>query len=581
MPAWVARKYPETLATQASGQRLAWGVRKNNCFTSGANRLLSERIVRAMAEHFAKTPNVIGWQTDNEFDGRSCWCDTCRAEFQDWLRRKYKTIEAFNKAMGRWFWGQYAGTWGEIELPYGDGSHSPHLCLEWRRFGSSLDVRFQHEQVAILRAVCPRHFITHNLMGLWPPQLNYYDLVRDLDVVAWDNYPIGTAGCLPISAAASADLMRGLKRKNYWIMETTSGPHGWGTYGRNPRPGEMRAWAFQQFGHGADNYIWFRWRACTAGREQYWHGILGHDGRPRRRYRETAGIAKELRRLEKHLAGTTVKAKVGMIFDYDSRWAVDFQPGYNENNYVQSILRYYEPLVRAGVNVDMVKPGADLGEYKLVLAPDLYVLPDGLARQIDAYVRGGGVFFCDLRTGVKDETGLCHERPLPGLLSAALGIEIQEYESVFPPDHYKMVSCERFQGGFTADKGADWIAARKAATMVGYDHWHMKKFAAVTRNQYGEGIGWYAGTVAREKEFYDQLVAALLKDGGVRPVCRPPAGVEASVRQGKGKRLLFLVNFTEENKTVEVPAGKRELLTGGTTRKALELQRFGVSVIRL
>src|SRR5208283_3116826 len=26
MPAWAARKYPETLATQKSGQRLTWGV---------------------------------------------------------------------------------------------------------------------------------------------------------------------------------------------------------------------------------------------------------------------------------------------------------------------------------------------------------------------------------------------------------------------------------------------------------------------------------------------------------------------------------------------------------------------------
>ncbi|HNT78876.1 MAG TPA: beta-galactosidase, partial [Anaerolineae bacterium] len=78
MPAWVARAYPETLAMQTDGTRVVWGVRKNNCFTSGAYRLLSERITRAMAEHFKDTPNVIGWQTDNEFGGPVCYCDTCR-----------------------------------------------------------------------------------------------------------------------------------------------------------------------------------------------------------------------------------------------------------------------------------------------------------------------------------------------------------------------------------------------------------------------------------------------------------------------------------------------------------------------
>lgn len=30
MPAWVARKYPEVMAMQANGQRITWGVRKNN-----------------------------------------------------------------------------------------------------------------------------------------------------------------------------------------------------------------------------------------------------------------------------------------------------------------------------------------------------------------------------------------------------------------------------------------------------------------------------------------------------------------------------------------------------------------------
>ena len=82
MPAWVARKYPETLATQTNGQRIVWGVRKNNCFTSSAYRLLSQRITRAMAEHYRDMPNVIGWQTDNEFAGPVCHCKTCQAEFR-------------------------------------------------------------------------------------------------------------------------------------------------------------------------------------------------------------------------------------------------------------------------------------------------------------------------------------------------------------------------------------------------------------------------------------------------------------------------------------------------------------------
>ena len=48
----------------------------------------------------------------------------------------------------------------------------------------------------------------------------------------------------------AADVMRGLKRRNFWIMEETAGPGGWGSFGRNPWPGEIRKVAFQQVARG-------------------------------------------------------------------------------------------------------------------------------------------------------------------------------------------------------------------------------------------------------------------------------------------------------------------------------------------
>ncbi len=39
MPAWVARKYPETLRQKPDGTRIVWGGRKHNCFSNGTYRL--------------------------------------------------------------------------------------------------------------------------------------------------------------------------------------------------------------------------------------------------------------------------------------------------------------------------------------------------------------------------------------------------------------------------------------------------------------------------------------------------------------------------------------------------------------
>jgi beta-galactosidase len=219
MPAWVARKYPETLRLKPDGTRIVWGGRKHNCFSNGTYRLLSERITRAMAERFATTSNVIGWQTDNEFSGGECHCPTCLAEFQDWLRNKYGTLGELNRAWGNHFWGLNFTTWGEVTFPDNriDETWSmgnPSACLDFKRFTSWLRVRFQADQVRILRRVCPNHFVTHNFMGLYS-ELDYYDLARDLDFVTWDNYPIWSGKPdIPYGASLAANVMRGLKGKN-------------------------------------------------------------------------------------------------------------------------------------------------------------------------------------------------------------------------------------------------------------------------------------------------------------------------------------------------------------------------------
>ncbi len=584
MPAWAARKYPETLALQKDGTRINWGVRKNNCFTSGAYRLLSERMTRAIAEHFKDTPNVIGWQTDNEFGNPFCYCPTCRAEFQDWLRRKYGSTDELNRRWGTHFWSHKVMDWSEIVIPDNPETHNPSACLDWQRFYSWLNVRFQGDQVRILRQVCPDHFITHNFMGLFP-ELNYYDLAADLDLVAWDNYPVWGRPELPYRAAEGADLMRSLKKKNFWIMEQTAGPGGWGAYGRNPRPGEIRSIAFQQVAHGADGMIWFRWRTCTAGREQYWHGLLGHDGKGLRRYREAAQTAADLRRLETALSGTTVQAQVAIIYDYDSLWAVRIQPGYAGNTYHAAMDRLYRALNHAGIDVDFIRSTDNFSPYKAILAPDLYVLPDAVAQSLSNYVQNGGILFTDSRSGVKDETGLCHPRTLPGLLSDALGIVIQEYESL---NHtwrgadfsYAAVGQSAFEGSYTATQTAEWVQPTTAETLIGYTDWHMQPFAALTRNRLGQGWGYFLGTVIQEEPFYDLLIADMLNKAGIESMSLPE-GIEASRRKGHGKELLFILNHTEEAQTIQVPAGKVELLTDATTGETLTLDRYGVAVIQL
>lgn len=590
MPAWLAKKYPEALSLKADGTRTVWGGRRHNCFADPDYRGLALRIVTEMAEHYADHPCVVGWQIDNEFGGNDCRCDKCRAEFQRALERRYASLDEINRAWGTHFWGQQLHAWDEIPIPddrVGEWAISnPSASLDWQRFTSRQSVDFLTAQVDILRAKCPpTQFITHNFMGLHA-STDYYALAQPLDFVSWDNYP-KLSPDIPYDSSLAADLMRGLKKQNFLIMEQTAGPLGWGVFSLSPKPGELRKICYQQLAHGADGQLWFRWRSCTVGREQYWHGLLGHDGKASRRYREAAQVASECQKLAPYLAGTTLHPQIAIIYDYDSLWALQIQNGYPGASHAEAIKRYYQALFRAGVNVDIVRPGDDLSKYKLVLAPHLHVLSDANAQQLVDFVRNGGVLLADCRTAVKDETNLAYARTLPGLLAPALGIEIGEYESlrqgITDKDEvtYELHAESLGDTDYTAIKYADWITPTKAESIAQYAPPHLANFAAVTRNQFEKGVGWYIGTIVAEPKFYDALIARLLTDARIRPHVAPPPGVEVAVRSNEKTALLFAINHNAAPATLNVPADRPNLLTGSKTEQTLTLEPFGVAVIEL
>jgi beta-galactosidase len=579
MPAWVKEMYPDVLASSDGRHRDAWGVRKNNCFSSADYSRLSKSISLAMAEHFKDSPAVIGWQTDNEIDGPECRCSVCTEEFAIYLKDRYRTLNSLNGAWGTKFWGQVYSSWSQIQAPTRNCQDNPSLCLDWKRFHTWLQVRFQSEQIKIIRDICPNHFITHNYMGAGN-RSNCYDLARDLDFSSFDSYPaFSDQGLTPdafLATSFSCDLTRGLKGKNFWIMETTAGPTGWSEFSRAPRPGELRKTFYQHVSHGADGQLFFRWRTCTSGREQYWHGLLGHDGRPGRRYDEAKAIGGELAKIEDLIAGTTPVSDVAIIVDYDSLWATEIQPSFPGNDYFGNVRRYYDAFRRHGANVDIIEVNAEFSKYRVVAAPQLHVLPDEVAHRLNKFVESGGVLLADLRTAVKSPTNLCYERTLPGLLSDALGIEIHEYESV--PGRYTIEGVSGFNGEFAAHQYADWIVPTTAHTMARYQESHVAEFSAATRNEFGSGIGYYLGTIVESREFYDTLVCMALTDGKVKGNMCVPDGIEVASRESNVKRLVFVINHTEQVRSIPLPYSMLDILTGTTMDGEATLEPFGVRI---
>gem|GEM_PF-4777711 len=79
---------------------------------------------------------------------------------------------------------------------------------------------------------------------------------------------------------------------------------------------------------------------------------------------------------------------------------------------------------------------------------------------------------------------------------------------------------------------------------------------------------------------YTIIVLASSKTQAQKPVVHPPLGVEASIRQGQGRRLRFLLNHTGEPKTVTVPQGRPELLSGTQNRRIPFVARTSLAKLR-
>ncbi len=584
-PPWLMTRSEGLFIVRQDGRRATYGNRREYCPNNPLYHGDSRHIVTEMASRYGDHPAVIAWQIDNEF-GASCYCSICRASFQNWLRERYGTLDVLNAAWGTAFWSHVCTHWSQIPVPVITGrTPNPGLDLDYRRFMSDTYVRYQQQQLDILRALCPDQPITHNLMGFRYDGLNYFDLARPLDFVVWDNYPVlwFDAEADPAAVALGHDAMRGLKQQNFWVMEQQSGAGGWEAMGPMPCPGQLRLWTYQAIAHGADAIVYFRWRTARYGTEQYWHGILDHHGQPGRRYEEVKAVGAELARIGDEVLAAQSHSQVAMVLSYDSRFSLQGQPGHSDFSYPALFGSYYEALHRRNISVDIVPPSADLGAYRLVLAPALHVVGQAEADNLRTYVAGGGTLLLTARSGVKDEANAIVNMRLPGLLADICGVEVADY-ALLPGDTAVPLrielpgTAESEQGG-EAQLWSDVLAPTTAQTVGRYAGETYAGEPAITLNTANGGRTLYVGTIG-DSALHDTVVGWLVDAADVRASAPTPAGVEATERWKDDRRLLFLMNHTAEAQTVKVPRPATELITGEQVGGELTLAPYGVAVVR-
>ena len=562
-PAWMARKYPEILRTEADGRRRKFGSRHNSCPNSPVYRRFSVALAEKLAARYGHYDNVIAWHISNEYGGE-CYCEKCENAFRQWLKQRYKTVDALNKAWNTAFWSHTFYDWEEVVLPNYQSEHwgwerstFQGISLDYRRFNSDSMLQCYKLEYDAVKKYTPHIPVTTNLMEFYKP-LDYQKWAKYMDFVSWDSYP--APDYTPAQMALNHELMRGLKSgKPFALMEQTPSVTNWQPFNSLKRPGVMRLWSYQAVAHGSDSVMFFQMRRSVGACEKYHGAIIDHVGHENTRvFREAAALGAELQKIGDKTLGSRIASDVGILFDWDNWWAIEYSAGPSVMlKYRDEVQNYYAALHGQNIPADIIPVDEDFSRYKVIVAPILYMVKPGLDEKLRQFVKNGGVLVATFFSGYVDETDIVTVGGYPGKLREILGIWVEETDAL--PENganHFVWEGERYPATLLCDL----LHSEGAQILATYEDDFYAGMPVLTCNNFGAGQAYYVAARSDEA-FYRHFLARICAQQGIEPVLRCD-GVEATRRVGNNGAYLFLLNHTRQEKTVMADRDYVDLLSG-------------------
>lgn len=554
-PAWMAQKYPEVLRVAENRVRNLFGQRHNHCMSSPVYREKTRRINTELAKRYQNHPALGMWHVSNEVSGE-CHCELCQERFRKWLQEKYHTLDALNEAWWSTFWSHRYTEWEQIESPSRHGETSTHgQVLDWRRFVTDLHMDFLENEMAPLKRYTPQIPRTTNLMATYD-ELDYNRFSQIFDIVSWDNYPgwRGEDGYDTETACRTGfyhDLIYGLKKRPFFIMESCPSAVNWRQYNKLLRPGSHMLQSIQGIAHGSDSIAYFQFRKSRGSSEKMHGAVVDHEGSENTRvFGEVAQVGELLSSL-KAVTGARKDARVALIHDYQNSWGLDnLQGGIPGNqNYMRTLLEHYRVFWERGIAVDVVDETSSLEDYDLVAAPMAYMLRENFAENIKNFTAKGGTVVFTYLSGYVNDTDLCFLGGFPGPLREVLGIWAEELDVLYPEDRN---SVEWGGISYEAHDFCELIHAEQAKVLGVYGSDFYRGMPALTCNDYGKGKAYYIAA-RTGSDLLSRLYGKILKETGIEAPLKLtlPKGVSFQSRTDGEQIYCFLMNFTSGDKIVK------------------------------
>lgn len=558
VPTWMVREHPDVLAITKNGQN-KYGPRQNMDITNPKYLFYAERVIRRLMSHVKDHPAIIGYQADNETKHYGTSGPNVQLQFVKYMKKKYKTTEAMNKALGLDYWSNRINAWEDF--PNVDSTINASLSGDFSEFQRQLVTDFLKWQASIINEYKQEgQFVTHNFDFDWrgfsygiQPDVDHFQSAKAFDIAGVDIYHPTQDDLTGCEISFCGDMARSMKQDNYLVLETQAqGFAGW-----LPYTGQLRLQAFSHLASGANMVAYWHYHSIHNSFETYWKGLLSQDFEPNPTYNEAVTIGKDFARLSQHLVNMKRNNKVGILFSNIALSGMNWFKMFSNIEYNDILRQMYFALYRLNVGCDFLDPSRqEFEDYDMIVVPPLYAADHQMLERLNHYVEGGGHVIYGIRSGYSDEQVKVRETHQPGVIGEACGIYYSQFTEA------KKTKLGKNKLGITeaANGLSHWIeliTPKGAQVLAYYDHPYWGEYAAITKNNYGKGTATYIGCCP-EAKVYSKVMENVLKTAGLWGVEQEipyPVVIKNGISQS-GKQLHYIFNYSMEEVIINYPYGK-------------------------
>ncbi|SHJ89082.1 Beta-galactosidase GanA [Clostridium amylolyticum] len=541
-PYWIHKEYPDANIVNNHGEQYPNNVSYTwACIDHKGYLEESERYINALIGRYKDHPALYAYQIHNEIGfpfmplkngdiDIYCYCQNTQNKFRSWLKDKYKSLDQLNYA---YRWGATNTchtTWEEIEPPKTKPTSwsSVTRWLDWRLFSMQNYVDFVSWQDKLIKKMDSKHPTTTNIFFLKSQDplgvltaLDQFEMAKVVDYIGYDLYP-GSGNKLestPEFSSMFLDMARSTSKplgKDYWLLETESGPiNGW-VMGpsRNVKGFDLIRNVFEAVGHDAKLTLYQGWREWDF-QPLHWGAIVDLDGNPTERTKAAEKIGSILKENGKEIfQAKNCVGEIGILISKENSIVLN---GMGQEKYLMDAMRgAYRVFWEKGYTVDFVTPehlqNGYANKYKVIYMPLMAVIDEELSKNLDSYVKQGGMLIGTPRCGMLGKYGWYNHQIPCFNLSKVFGVKVEDTYAATNPNvtfnHKNYCGCWH--------KEVISIEPHNTEVIARFDD----DTPAVTLNSYGKGYGLFFAThpdgAYLEKQSYllwDVVDSVLLKQG--------------------------------------------------------------------